>query len=70
MNPKQTFALEIGQSYKIAPPAKRKRRPGVIYLSGFAKLLEVTADGKARLQASGSGETFTLSLSENRIFKF
>jgi hypothetical protein len=64
---KQTFALTIGETYRVTPPTKRKL--GVIYTSGICKLLEITAAGKARFQ-SQLGTRFTLSLSDNRIFKF
>ena len=64
---KQTFALIVGESYRVTPPAKRKL--GVVYTSGICKLLEVTADGKARFE-SNNGNCFMAALADNRIFKF
>jgi len=63
----QTFALIVGESYRVTPPIKRKL--GVIYISGICKLLEVTANGKARFE-SKLGNIVTVSLADNRIFKF
>ena len=60
----QTFALTVGDTYHVSPPATR--RPGVVYLSGICRLLAVYADGRARFE-SPRGETFTIPLSDNRI---
>ena len=62
----QSFPLVVGQPYRITLP--RNRRPGMVYLSGMAKLLAVYADGRARFESEASGETFTINLSDNRIF--
>jgi hypothetical protein len=64
---KQTFSLIVGESYRVTPPVKRKL--GVIYTSGICKLIEVTADGKARFE-SRLGTRATVLLADNRIFGF
>lgn len=66
--PVQTFPLTPGETYRILPPDTR--RPGVVYLSGIARLLEVTASGVARFKSAGSGGCFTVRLAENRIFRY
>ena len=65
--PSQTFSLIVGESYRVMPPIKRKL--GVIYTSGICKLIEITANGKARFE-SRLGNLVTVSLADNRIFKF
>ena len=66
--PVQIFPLTPGETYRILPPTGR--RPGVVYLSGIARLLEVTASGVARFKSTGSGGCFTVPLAENRIFRY
>jgi hypothetical protein len=66
--PVQTFPLTPGETYRVFPPDEN--RPGVIYLAGIARLLEVTASGVARFQGCGSGKYFTVPLAENRIFRY
>ena len=65
--PIQTFPLVPGESYRVLPPPRRL--PGVVYLSGVARLLEVTASGQARFE-SAKGACFLVALSDNRIFRF
>jgi len=64
---KQTFPLIVGEEYRVTPPINR--RLGVIYISGICKLIEVKANGKARFK-SQLGNIMTVSLTDNRIFKF
>jgi hypothetical protein len=66
--PAQTFPLTPGETYRILPTDAR--RPGVLYLSGIARLLEVTASGTARFESLRTGGCFAVPLAENRIFRY
>jgi hypothetical protein len=66
--PVQTFPLTPGETYRILPTDAR--RPGVLYLSGIARLLEVTASGTARFESLRTGGCFAVPLVENRIFRY